>query len=48
VLVSRDLELGFGNFAPEPLPEGDHPGKRDGVWVGIWCDVQFVALDIFV
>jgi len=48
VVVSRDIELGFRDLAPEPFPEFDHPGERDDVWFGVRCDVQFVAFGVLV
>src|SRR6056297_3209954 len=48
VIASLDLEFGLRDFAPEPVPEFDHPWKRDDVWVWIRCDVQFVPFCVIM
>jgi hypothetical protein len=48
LVASVDLELGFWDIAPEPIPECDHPGKLDGFWVGVGSDVEFVPFGLLV
>jgi len=48
VMVSLNLEIGLGDFAPKPFPEFGHARELDDLWFGVMGDVEFVAFRILV